>query len=383
VKYILRFIFIFLICFGGFVSGVHAQEVLDIFKKPMPMYDVPEGDELEKATRYFEEYPVGAKDLSFRLRLPKEWSMADDVSVGSFVIGDSLLTNLAEYISPVDDAGNFHKLKVQAIKVKYQMTAKHWLIQYILDNNYSVQGMEVIDDKHAEALLVYVNKGASYVARVAVHINGSYAILLSHTSPLEFWKNERVMQQVALDSFELIFPSGKTIEKMDLYSFLDLAEFSYPESWIIDTKPIRSADRMNVNVLNISYKKYGEEDISSIEGRIGVYLVSYYSVEDLDKELKDLQNILVRSGLYVQEELGNHNDFIFEDREGAMAQTFVYEVEGKDASVRGYEYWVTIMAHGDNFFITTLLTPTRDDAFFMWSRNTQAYSAISKSFKPK
>ena len=115
---VLWFVALLGVCVCG-VQSVQAQEILTLFSKPLPKVEtVPENEFLSK-TQQVIEYPVGAKELSYELRIPNDWKKADDVSVGSFVVSDRIISNLAKYVGPVTMDGVQHKVMVQAIGVEY------------------------------------------------------------------------------------------------------------------------------------------------------------------------------------------------------------------------------------------------------------------------
>ena len=369
--------FVFVLSFAGLA---HSQAILKIFDVEMPEIELLPNDEFVAQTYRQTETPVGAKELAFDLRIPKDWTKADDVSLGSLVISDNIRSNLAKYFGPVT-TGTRHHMLVQVVGVNHQMTAKQWFVRYILENGYTVEGVTVHDERRAEGLYIFVEDNISYVARSIVQLNGKNVIFVQHFLPIEEWHDNKVMQAQMLNSFKLKRASKTNIEEMKDYTFLDIAKFEYPESWRLKANNIRSVDRMKAEILNLTEKKVGEERVQSLSGRIGLHLISIFATKGIDEEIEEFQLGLSDKELYVQEDMGNYTDFVFEDPE-FIAESYVYRVVDKHRGLQDYEYWITVMGHGDYYYFVTMLTPARENDFLKWSRNTQAYKVVAKSFKP-
>jgi hypothetical protein len=219
------------------------------------------------------------------------------------------------------------------------------------------------------------------VVRSVVQLNGKNVIFIQHFLPIEEWHDNKGMQAQMLESFKLKRPNNSPIEEMKDYTFLDIAKFEYPESWRLKANNIRSVDRMKAEILNLAEKNVGADNIQSLSGRIGFHLVSIFATKGIDEEIEEFQLGLSDKELYVQEEMGDYTDFVFEDP-NFIAESYVYRVVDKHRGIQDYEYWLTVMGHGDYYYFVTMLTPARENDFLKWSRNTQAYKVVAKNFKP-
>jgi hypothetical protein len=373
--FFLSFVFIL-----SFASTVSAQAILKIFDKEMPQFDALSEEEFLAATNAESETPVGARGLAFDVRIPKDWMKADDVSLGSLIISDKILSNLARYFGPVT-TGTRHQMLVQVVGVDHQMTAKQWFVRYILENGYTVEGVTVYDDRRAEGLYIFVEDNISYVVRSVVQINGKNVVFVQHFLPIEEWHDNKVMQAQVLTSFALQRSSDEDIEEMKGFTFLDIATFQYPESWRLKANNIRSVDRMKAEILNLREKTVGLDSVQSLSGRIGFNLISIFATDGIDEEIEKFKLGLAEKDLYVQEDMGDYTDFVFNDPE-FVAETYVFKIVDKHRGLQEYEYWITVMGHGDYYYFVTMLTPARENDFLKWSRNTQAYKIVAKKFKP-
>ncbi|MAF97544.1 MAG: hypothetical protein CMH26_02800 [Micavibrio sp.] len=359
-----------------FATVSHAQSILDIFEKPMPKMEGEDYDTFVKNSKFEEEYPVGSRDLSYEVRLPQDWEKAEGVSMSSLVVDDNILSTINKYWGPVS-TGTRHYMTVQVVGLKVQMTAKDWFVRYILDNQYTVQGVDVIDDRDAEALYIFVQDNVSYVTRSRVIISGKKVIFVQHYLPIEEWHDNKVAQAHMLKSFQLKYPSEEVVEELLAAQMLDIAEFKYPETWELKPGAMRSVDRVKSQLLNVDKSPTGQR---ILDGQIDLQLVSVFATEGIEEELDNIQDDLVKRGLFIQEEMDDHTQYMF-DGTDLVGTTYVYQLADKNMSIKAYEYWITIMAYGDYFYFMTLTTPSRETDFFKWSRNVQTYQTVSRYFK--
>lgn len=364
-----------------FVSqGADAQKILQDFKKPMPeMTLLPEAEFAAKTTLY-EEVPMGEKSFAYKLRLPKDWKSIGDMGVSTGTSSNNVLGEIAKFFGPprIDGARSFFSM--QAINIDYQLTAEQWMLQYLLTSGYNIQGMESKADARAEALYVLIDRDISYIVRAAAVITGKKIILAQYYLPIEYWEEEKVQQSQAVSSFSLVTPNKEYIETIVKYHFLDLAEISYPESWELRAPPLRSLDSMSVELLNVA----GEQSLGnvSLDGKIDIKLVSLFSSESLISEKKVLMQEFEASGLVLGEELEKRTDFKFvEDFKAPVIEVY-YATDSKN-NLMAYELWVATMQAGDYYYLLTLLTPARDEDYFIWSRNTQTFKLVSSMIEPQ
>jgi len=46
-----------------------------------------------------------------------------------------------------------------------------------------------------------------------------------------------------------------------------------------------------------------------------------------------------------------------------------------------YELWATILKNDDYYYIVTLLAPTREQEFFVWSRASEVYKIVLSTLR--
>ena len=63
-------------------------------------------------------------------------------------------------------------------------------------------------------------------------------------------------------------------------------------------------------------------------------------------------------------------------------KTEIFKATDTKESKIDYEIWLTSLSVDNYYYFISLLTPSRDDDFFVWSRNTEAYKLILKLLTP-
>ncbi len=364
-----------MVLFGIFFSSqAQAQKILEEFNKPLPVVEPIDPAKFQEETVEYNVMPLEDEVLSYSVRLPKTWAEFGGGGIKNYSLNNNLLGEIARYDGP-PGIGPRSRFTVQALDLEYQLSAEQWFLQYILTNGYNLQGMKVHSDKKVEGLLVIVEKDISYIVRTVAQINGKRMILAQYFISDQKWYEENVMQGAAVSSFKLTHLKDEIIEEMLQFQFLDIAEFDYPVSWELRAPPLRSIDRMAVKLLMLAAK-------GSLNGRIEVNLASAFVVESLPDEIKGLKKSFEDKGLAFGKLIEKKTGYQFND-DVEFAAVEAYEVKGTASKLVDYEVWFTIMYSGDYYYFITLLTPSRDADFFVWSRNSETYRLIVESIEPQ
>lgn len=353
-------------------SGALAQELLESFSTPLPTVEEMDPAAFEQATTLYDEAPFGNELLSYSVRLPKEWKK--DEKSGLISSSDShLLAEIARYNGPVGLEAR-SRFTVDILDLQYQVSAQQWILQHVLANGYNLQGIRVHNTRKVEALLVMVDRDASYIVRAVAQINGKKMIFAQYAIADTHWATEQGMQAAAINSFALKTDKKEIIEEMILFQFLDIAEFMYPVSWTLRAPPLNSIDRMSAKVSNLN------ED-QSVNGQMEMDLVSSEVTKSLSDEIENYKKAFDKKGLVLGEEIEKREDFKFnENMEFAFLN--VYSATDKESKMLDYEIWIAMMSANGFYYFVTLLTPARDADFFVWSRNTETYRVVVESVKP-
>ncbi len=365
-------------CFACSPS-VFAQKIVDALKKPMPELPVmPEEDFLKQSTLH-KEIPFGEDRLAYSVSLPKNWTKDEDGALSNFSFSNKVLGEIDRFYGP-SRVGQRSYFSVQTVGLEYKLTAEQWLIIHVLENGYTLEGMRVIDDKRVEVIYVLIDRDITYVASAVAQISGANVLFSQYVVPVSNWAEEAAVSQRVIDSFKVKFISDSFVEQMTPYQFLDVAEIQYPNSWEIRTKLLRSVDIMSVTLLNVK-RKNDFSQTKLLRGKMEVYVMSDYIVEDIDDQVDLFIEQANTSQLVIQEEFADYEDFVV-DEDIEVIQVKAYDALDQSRTVSSYEYWLAVLTSGDYFYFLSLLTPSRDSDYYDWARNTQTFRILVKSTRP-
>ena len=363
------------------IPTAQAQKILQDFKKPLPTLQLLPLPDFEAATKSYHEVPMGDKSLAYKVRIPSDWESVGDMSLSSYSLNSKILGEVSKFFSPprLEAARSFFSM--QAMRLEYQLTAEQWLLQYLLTSGYNIQGLESNGENSVEALYVLIEHDVSYIVRAKAQTNGKRIILAQYYLPVELWDAEKVMQAQVVASFDLENPEDEFVENMLEYHFLDIAEVKYPETWQLRAPPLRSIDVMSVELLNAAGEE-GAKGKLTLNGKMEIKLVSMFSAESLNAEKEKMKAELESTGLSMGTLIEKKEDFKFNP---AFTDTVVEAYDAIDSgnNLVSYELWFTMMQSGDYYYFITLLTPARDEDFFIWSRNTQTYKVVISQIAPQ
>lgn len=363
--------------------GVNAQQIKDQFTAPMPEIEMTSISEFKKTSFETELDSEQFPALSFYLRVPNGWTDTTKAGIDT-QIGQKVLSELKSFYGPANLYSPRSQIKVEAVELEYDITAERWFIQYLLANGYNIRGLEASAPEKADALYVYINNAVSYAVRARAIVNGGKVLLAQYAVPLERYHEEKVQMAHIVNSFDVKKQIKEYVEDMEKYQFLDIAEFEYPVSWKLRSLPIRSIDRMKVELFNIREIEtgwYGDKE-QRLDGQIDIDLVSIYASETLEEEFDKFKDNVEEKGLSMGEVLEERDDFLFTESYD-FVDTKVYSVTGLEANMVEHELWVTIMLADEYYYFVTLFTPSRDHDYFLWARNVESYKLVTRNLKPQ
>lgn len=367
---------------AGPPSLVFAQQITEQFEKPMPKVEFMPKAEFEERTNLILEESEEDLSLSFSLRVDKDWVESGQGGVGDIVLGRNVLKELKKFFGPPSLTVR-SKLVIEAVGLEYDMTIEQWFSQYLLSNGYSLQGLEVYDNDNAEALYVLLDQDISYAVRSVARVNGRHVLFAQYFVPVERWHDEKVMQAQTLDSFRLGTEVKEHVEEMETYKFLDISEFKYPVTWKLRALPVRSIDRMKVELLKLAEVEGSDGKMRNrLDGQIDVEMVSIYASDTLEEEFERFREALAEKGMVLGDVIEQRDDFLLGEQYD-FVDTQVYKVTSAAARLIDHELWVTIMSSGEYYYFVTLFTPARDQNFFLWARNAETYKLVTSLIKPQ
>jgi len=350
-----------------------AQKIYKQFKKELPHYDDLPIQEFEAKTTLYDVIPHEDPGLSYKVRLPKSWTESKSLGWNVYKTSDKVLGEIVRYYSEarLDSRSRF---SLDVLELSHEISALHWFMHYTITNSIMLQGIEEYGKSKIEALYIIVENGTSYAVRAIAQITGNRIVLAKFYTPIAYWKEERALQDQVMRSFSLKYPKDRYIEDLKTIYFLDIAQMKYPQSWFVKEPNMRSVDYMSLRLVNLSKS-------NTLDGKIDINLISTYSDKDLQSQYEWHKKEIEKTGLRIQSlidkaedgfNLGSDMDFGFVD---------VYKALNVNTDIINYELWIAVMAGEGYFYYVTLLTPARDEEFFVWSKNVEAMKIVVQNLR--
>jgi hypothetical protein len=379
-------------------SCVFAQGMsLDIVNE-IPNFEAELSEEEFLSNSVLRQYkPRNDRYLEYKIRLPVGWSASegklDTIPLDSITkkrmrdsgnddssgmgINAYVLETLATYNGPERfGISSFFVLKAQ--ELDKEISVKNWFLLYSLQNGYTLKGVREISDRKMEGLYVVMEGDRSYVVRLMVEINGSRIMLAMYYLPIDFFEQERAVQQHVIRSFEFLDPEEPKGETRRDFAFLDLLRFQYPANWQIAAPNLTATDEMDVTLVNSHNEKTlrGEILFSVISTEFDTTIgdeVNYIK-EDMENS-PGKKNLRVGNLIEIPEKYDLSSHIYFDRVE-------IYEANDVWKELQDYEYWVAVMMEDRYYYIITMLTPARHEDFFVWVENSEAFKIVIESIIP-
>jgi len=372
----LMIVFLGLVMF--FSPASYAQQVVEGFKVEMPKLKEVELDVFNKTSTLYKRMPFGDEYLAYSVRLPKNWSKQANEGGEDFRLSNKVLGEIDRYYAPVR-MGERSYLSVKAVELDHKLTAEQWFLLYMLENSYTLQGMPVVDDNRVEVLYVVVNRGVTYIAMAAAQISGKRVVFSQYVMPSDVWDAEQGYATRVMESFQLDKLDDAPVEEKVQYQFLDVAEMSYPVSWDIRTRPLRSLDKLSARLLNVK-KKTGFGGARYLNGQIDVHLINEFIVDDIEDDIENFKSEISADNLVIGDALETLEGFEVHESITPIS-AMVYKATDKARSLLGYEFWLSVVQSGEYYYFVSLLTPARDADYASWARNIETFKELNQNIE--
>jgi hypothetical protein len=342
-------------------------------------YPVP-ADFIKKTKAVSDTAPYKEESIAYSINIPKGWtdniqSPPVDAEGNTARVSDTVLGILARHVGTPNNLLRSYVL-IEGQGLAYEISALHWFVNFILINGFSLQALSIKSPKEVEALYVQVDKDQTYVVRTRVLVNGNRLVMVRYYLPQENYNEEKEQQGWVVSSFKLTNQTQNNIEEQKTYGFLDQSYFNYPASWMLKEKSILSVERMYALLYQISQ----DEKKTVLEGHIRINVISRLLKTTLADEVqKFLKELKIKD--YTVGSLLEKLEFKY-DPSIKFGKAELYKLVPADPiSMKGYELGVTIMQGDDYYYIVSMITPSREQDFYTWARNMEAFRIISGSVR--
>lgn len=352
-------------------------------------YDfVPEAQFDAQTKAVNETSPYGDDELSYSLRLPKGWTENTQATLmgsssGEGVLSSDVLSIIGRYTSP---AKNFKRsyVTVEAIHAAYEIGMKDWFFNFMIRSGFTISAMSEKSLREIEALYIQNEGEDAYVVRARLILNGSKIVLVRYFLPQDNYDDEKIEQAQIIDSFKFLSDAGTQIEKRETYGFLDQSYFDFPASWELKERSILTIERMSATISQIRVigdDKTNEGDREYVlQGFIKVVAVSKLLKTTLPQEIERFRSEIKIPGHKIGKMVGQLSFDFHPDIVSGKGQIYALT---PDAAVRtkDYQLAVSVLEGKDYYYITSLVTPSKAQDFYIWARNMQAYRIVNETIR--
>ena len=271
-------------------------------------------------------------------------------------------------------------ITIEAQTLNYEISAQNWFVNFILSNGFSLTALTEKNSREVEALYVQVEGDQTFVVRTRVVLNGQNLMVIRYYLPQENYETEHAQQEQVMSSFRLLLPVNEKIEKQAQYGFLDQSYFNYPESWALKEKNILSVERMSAVLFQAKQENEGKKRLIILEGHIKINVISRLLKTTLQQEIETFRaNLKIPN--YTVGKLIEQIQYDY-DTSIKSGQAQVYTLTPSDPiNMQEYEFLVTVMEGEDYYYITSMITPSRQEDFYTWAQNMEAAKIINESMR--
>lgn len=329
--------------------------------------------------------------LTFNVDLPQNWVSRQLASLKNFSRRGRLHGDLARFDgrSVGDLRSHF---RVRSVELPREISAKNWLMTYLLSNGYTLYSLQVNEDGSGfDAMYVIFSgtQGQGFIIRTRGIISGPRIILGEYVMPTGLWQQERDQQAFVVGSFSVEAEDQDWIEDKEFFTYLEALEFDYPNSWAITDRDDNAQNTLHVILDNNVFSRVSEGEIA-ISTSSTQSIKDFTSVESFDIDLpalvKRARDRIADKGYVIEGKSANRTLLL--DHAFKLQRTEVYPLRpvvseydsGRQANV-SHELWMTVLVNDGRVIVSTLLTPSRDQDLYSWAVNARAYERIVGSIR--
>lgn len=318
-------------------------------------------------TKYFEENPI-----SFEFKVPSAWEHLTENQQMPADVDSRLLTTLDIYRGPIIVGGDRPVIKIQSIKLNYEILAEHWLQNYIFQNGFTQDGELVnTSETQSEAKFIHLQNGVSYKSYMKAYIIGDRVLALRYDAPVVAGEQFYYYGRHIIDSFKITDFTPDTIEEMEDFALQNNLKFSYPASWTIKNSSMKNTRKKAFELQNVDAH-------DKLKGLIRFVSYRKGDTGTIEDSIRDINNSIRNDhGLRVVDLIGSAPlsigllfDAAYVERYNAGLNNTIHD---------NYELWITVLESEKVTHFIYMLTPKSAFDYGDWARNTRAYDLILHS----
>lgn len=336
-------------------------------------YAIHDDEAFAKETKPYSLMPMNKAELEYEILIPKDWIQQEAYDTGES--GSPIVSMLSLFKSPM--IGTFWlEVQTDAKKLDHEISAKHWLKNYILASGYTPDS-EVEEQSLKSASAMYIKTGdpgaPSSSEYVTARISGNWVLLATCRAPLPLKEYGKYIQKKACDSFKILYPKTDPIEEQKIFTLVDSIKFNYPSSWSVTATDFRDMNRLAVHLEN-------KGPSVTVEGFIRFIAIRRSRSTDFTSEIVEQRKYfddVMKLDVIKMISTGKskvYDRFNFNRYE-------VYDMAPKKAKTNLQEVHMLALGDKEWYIFGYLFTQKEASNLYNWARNVQTFDEILKSIK--
>lgn len=324
-------------------------------------------EELKERFHLIKDTPYNNTELAYKILIPKTWE-SQPIRAESADLNPNTLKPLAIFKGPAKDGTNPF-IQIQAVQLVREITAANWLRHYAIATERKLLAIKPISYNFADSVMEFLIEGHPFTARATASIDGDRLFFLLNLALASSYDTFAEIFGVPVVSFNLQNRSSKTsIENHAPYNVHDIVRFNCPESWkyhlITEGRPKgkEAADLFNYDP---DGNVCGRMRIKTVEKNVSAGVET--EIRDTMDEYED-GNVSIGSLLEsIEVEIGAYRF------DSAVVKAYQADIQGNEIR---QEVWIAVIEDPKYYVIVSLLTPFREQGFYVWAINRRAYDIV-------
>lgn len=311
--------------------------------------------------------PTANPDFAFELRVPLRWERLTMPGTDRAVSAERL-TPLSGWDDPAQRVGPM-MLHVQAIGLPRELSAEHLLMLHALEAHAELLAIQAPSNTLANALLRESIKGADFLSRVAVFLDGDRAFFVTGMAPAGEYPDYAETFAAMINTFRVSRPSERrTVEAHLPHTLLDTLAFEAPASFQALEAPGGTETHRALDLFH-------RDPRGAFTGLVRVDLDLGVLAPSAEEELAQVRREIEGRGLSVDAVKTREMD----EGEGELVGRGYHVLHAKDAEGVPHEIAVSLLAvRGHPLRIWSLGRGRRFD-FGTWAIHDRAFRVINET----